>query len=294
MVAAAVLAGAWSWRRGRREPAWFVAFAVALVVASVAAVARTPAPFASYLAMWSWAVAALVWVAAGWAGASALRSDRGRLVVTAAAALALGTTALATVVAATAEGPAAAEGRVVEALSVQARDELGRGGVYRLVAADPGYGVVAVGLMADLRQRGYDVRMTPSMTALEERERIEDDAPVPALTVLTVTGTVPPVPAEGARLIASRDTLSGAARAELVLRARAVRAATGMACLDELDLRSGDAVDDAVAAGADRHEAARVAELQRAGTRTELWLAPPGPLGRPLDQAATRAACGAA
>jgi hypothetical protein len=295
VVAAAVLAGAWSWRRGRREPAWFVAYVVALVVASAAAVARTPAPFASYLAMWSWAVAALVWVAAGWAGASALRSDRGRRVVTgAAAALALGTTALATVVAATADGPAAAEGRVVEALSVQARDELGRGGVYRLVAADRGYGVVAVGLMADLRRRGYDVRMTQSMTALEERERIEDDAPVAALTVLTVTGTVPSVPAEGARLIASRDTLSGADRAELDLRARAVRAATGMACLDELDLRSGDAVADAAAAGADRDDAARVAQLQRAGARTEVWLAPPGPLDRPLDQAALAAACGAA
>ena len=295
VLALAVVAGAWAWRRGRREPARFAAYVVALVATSVAAVARTPAPFVSYLAMWTWAVAALVWVAAGWAGASALRTDRGRRVVAGvAAAVAVTTTALATAVAATAEGPFAAEGRVTEALSVRTRDELGRGSVYRLVASDPGFGLVGVGLAADLRQRGYDVRMASWMTALEERERIDDDAAVATLVVLTVSGTVPSVPLEGARLIASRDTLSGEDRAELDRRARAVRAAAGMACLDELDLRTGIAVDDAVADGADRGDAARVAELQRLAARTEVWLVPPGPLGRPLDEAAIAAACGVA
>jgi hypothetical protein len=295
VVALAVVAGAWAWRRGAREPARFAAYVVALVITSVAAMARTPEPFVSYLVMWTWAVAALVWVAAGWASASALHSDRGRrALVAVAAGVALGTTALATVVAATAEGPFAAEGRVVEALSAQVRDDLGRGGVYRLVASDPGFGLVGVGLLADLRQRGYDVRMASWMTALEERERIDDDAPVPTLAVLTVTGTVPVVPLDGARLIAARDTLSGADRAELDRRARAVRAATGMACLDELDLRTGDAADNAVAAGADRDDAARVAALQRDATRTEVWLVPPGAVGRPFDEAAMAAVCGAA
>jgi hypothetical protein len=283
VVALAVATAFWAWRRGRREPAWLVGYSVALVVASLVAMARTPAPLLPYMAMWAWAAAALGWVAIGWAVAAALRSARARRAVTAgAAALAVGAVAVASAGAVTAEGPAAAQGRTVAALGAAVRDELEAGRTYRLYAPDPGFALVGTGLVADLRQRGFDVRMSPWMTALEPRERIDDLAPVATLTVVTVDGTVPAVAPPGARLIGSRDPLDAADRAELDGRARGVRAAAGIACTEALDLRTDAAVDDVVAAGADRPDATRLAELQRAGSRTEVWLAPPGrACGRP-------------
>ena len=295
VVAVAVAAGSWAWRRGRREPAGLVAYAVALVIASLVATARTPAPLLPYMAMWAWAAAALGWVAMGWAVAAALRSERARRAVTAGtAALAFGAAALAGVAAATAEGPAAADGRTVAALSGQVRAQLEAGRTYRLYAHDPGFALVGTGLVADLRRRGFDVRMSPSMTALEPRERIDDFAPVATLTVVTVDGTVPATPPAGARLIGSRDPLDAADRAELDGRARAVRAAAGLACTEALDLRTDAEVDEVVAAGVDRGDATRLAELQRAGSRTEVWLSPPGPGLSSAGPAASPAACAAA
>jgi hypothetical protein len=293
VVAIAAAAGVWAWRRGRREPGWFVAYAVALVAVSALALSRVPAPLFPYMTVWAWAVSALVWVGAGWAVTAALRSERARRAVAAgAAALAVGASAAATVAAATAEGPYAAEGATVAALGPAVRRELDPGATYRLDAADPGFALVGTGLVSDLRRRGYDVRMPPSMAALEPRELIGDGVRVPTLRVVTVTGTVPAVPPAGARLIASRDPLDADERAELDHRARAVRAATGLDCLEDLDLRTDRAVDAVVADGADPADAARVAELQRAGAGTEVWLSPPGPAAIPFDPAALAAACG--
>jgi hypothetical protein len=278
VVSLAAAAGVWAWRRRRPEPAWFIAYVVTLVAASALGLSRIEAPFFPYLALWTWSVAALVWVAAAWAVASALRADRGRRAVTIGATIvATGAKVLATVVAATAEGPFAAEGEVVESLSAQARDELERGPTYRLRTLDPGWHLVGTGLMADLRERGYDVRMSPRLGALKPHEQVDDRTAVPTLTVLTVTGTTPESPPAGARLVASRDTLSAAERAELDARARGVRTSAGLACTAELDLRTRGAVELAVAQGAEPDDAARVAALQRAGARTEVWLAPPGP-----------------
>jgi uncharacterized membrane protein len=279
LVAATAVAAVVAFRRGRRERTYLAGYAVGLVAVSTYAMSRSPGPVLSYMLVWTWAVAALLWVAFLWAAAAALRGTRSRHAVTVGVAvLAVAVTAAATVGSATAEGPASREGRTVEALSAGVRPELEDGTTYRLYGVDPGgFALVGTGLVSDLRRRGYDVRMPRSMTSFEPRERVGDRDVVPSLTVLTVDGTVPTDRPPDARLLDADDPLTGAERGELEALAAAVRTAAGLACDDPLDLRDPDAVDRIVADGADRDDAARVAALQQTGPRTEVWLSPPSP-----------------
>ncbi|HEY8524528.1 MAG TPA: hypothetical protein VIL48_06175 [Acidimicrobiales bacterium] len=222
LVAAVTALAVVSWRRGDRRAAGLAGLALALVAVSVAAVARVTGTVAPYLLMWSWPVAALVWVAGAWAAvrlvagapgvaAAAERLDR----PTAAAGLALVAAAALAVmgaVAGAAVTPAeSARGAAVADLSAQVRRELDPNGGYAAVAVEPGsWGAVGYGVAADLLRRGWDVRLPEGYELAVGEWRVTDDpADRPRLAVVERTGrpwTRPP----GARRVAARDAAGGA------------------------------------------------------------------------------------
>ena len=70
------------------------------------------------------------------------------------------------------------------------------------------------------------------------------------------------------------DPLTADERATAWRLEAAISDAAGTEAPDRLDLRDDDIVQEVVAAGADPDDVARLAEFQRRGSRTEVWLAP--------------------
>lgn len=275
VVAAVAAAGIVAWRRGETARAWFVVFVVGLVGASVVATSRIADFLPPYLVRWAWPVAALVWVAGAWAGASALARRGGvGVLVGSALAVAVGATVVGAVGRLTVELPFEDEGQAVAALSGAVRDDLDPDSRYRVVIADAAFGVVGTGLVADLRLHGLDVRVPPAIGSFEAREMVADDESVPTLFVVTVDGSGRSQPLDQARLVAADDPLTADERATAWRLEAAISDAAGTEAPDRLDLRDDDIVLEVVAAGADPDDVARLAEFQRRGSRTEVWLAP--------------------
>jgi hypothetical protein len=158
-IAAAV--GILAWRRGDRQAAAFVAFAVAVVAVSVVAISNTTGALAPYLVRWTWPVAALVWVATLWGGGRLARRPgltRGITALAVAMTLVVGT--IATVRAASMTLPRNEDSRAVASLSQQVRADLDDDVGYQVTWIDTrGWGAVGTGLAVDLQLRGWDVRV---------------------------------------------------------------------------------------------------------------------------------------
>lgn len=175
LLAAFVTVGALTWWRGHRRAAGLIAMAALLVPVSVVAMARTSEELLGYVLRWTWAVAALGWVAVGWAILEMI-GPRARQIMAALAAVVVATLGIVTLGDGTASGVEDNSGiDAVEHVSDQLLDELDRDTTYKLsVIESHWYYLVIPGIAVDLLMHGQPLVVDRGLRDMVKEWRIAD------------------------------------------------------------------------------------------------------------------------
>jgi hypothetical protein len=300
VILGAVGTGALAWWRGARDAARLAGVAVVLAVLGVVATARVNGFVAPYLVRWWWVVALVLWLSIGWCVASALGvvparpgvdgpalGRRGLRLLAPASGLAAaaGTAALA-VASVTAALPAplpvAQASTTIAHLAPSTAAAVGRGGSDLLRWMDPeSLSGIGPGMFTALRLAGLNVVAPPALASGVGSWRTAP--PASFRGVITGLGLPDPTiaseaaqPPPGSRLVASYDPLSPQQRQEALTLQRRIRAAMGPRAPQDALVVSPHPFpqEQLVAAGADRGDVERLADLQARGSPYLVYFTP--------------------
>lgn len=268
-----------AWRR-RLRPLFLLALtATALVPVTVVAMSRTTDLLFPYVLRWTWPVGALLWVTVAW-GLARLWPKAGVAIVVKAVAslLCLAAVGVSAVQAASVQLPKEHDGVVAGRLISDTTRALRSGRRYQLRWSDPrAFGTISIGFAVGLLRHDASLKVAPAYGFLFGAWRAAPDNPkLQTIFLVSESGRGTWHPPQGARRLASSDSLSSSERArERELTARVAREARLPAdsIVDTLGSLQRTAL---IGAGASTDGVDRLRRLQERGERYDVYLLPAG------------------